>query len=136
MKKILGMFVAGLAASVFFTLGIVSAAPNSDFSWTAPIQYEDGNVIPATDIIDYRIYCGIAAGGPYPYQYVAGTTVEAATIDVGTCVQGSPGTYYFVATSFSTDFNTESVFSNEVNKTYSAADLGKVPLPPTLFSVQ
>jgi len=135
MKKVIGMFIAGLAVSIVISLG-VSAAPVSDFSWTAPTQYEDGNVIPATDILSYRLYCGDTQGGPYPFLYDVGSAVEAAVQDVGTCVQGVPGTYYFVATATSTDYASESQYSNEANRTYSAADLGRVPLPPTLLSVQ
>jgi len=130
--------IAALAFAVltFSALNIVNAAPNSNFSWTAPIQYVDGNMIPATDILTYRVYCGNTAGGPYIYSYDAGSAVEAATLDVGSCVQGTPGTYYFVATAYSTDFSEESAFSNEATRTYTAQDLGRVPLPPTLLSVQ
>lgn len=134
MKKILGMFTAGLAVSTLIMLG-VSAAPVQDFTWTAPTQYEDGNVIPASDVLGYKIYCGVDIGGPYPFVYDVGSAVEAAVQDVGTCVQGVPGTYYFVATATSSTYAEESAYSGEVNKTYTAADLGRVPLPPTLLSV-
>jgi len=124
------LLIAGLGPTLAF------AAPNSDFSWTEPTQYEDGTTIPASDVLGYRIYCGSAQGGPYPYVYDVGSAVQAAVQDVGTCVQGLPGTYYFVATATSSTFNEESNFSNEATRTYTAADLGKVPLPPTLFDVQ
>lgn len=133
MKNWLAMAVvllAGLGPTLAF------AAPISNFSWSAPTQYVDSTTIPPTDILGYKIYCGANTGGPYPYIYDVGSTVEAATQDVGTCVQGVPGTYYFVATATSTDYNAESAYSNEATRTYTAADLGKVPLPPTLLSVQ
>ena len=122
--------------AVLLMVGVVSAAPNTDFSWTEPTQYEDGNVIPATDILSYTLQCGNTSGGPYNFQFAMGSSVSTANVDVGACVGGVPGTYYFVATATSADFNTESVFSNEASRTYTAADLGKVPLPPTLFTIQ
>jgi len=117
-------------------IGVAAAAPISTFSWTAPTQYVDGNMIPATDILSYRLYCGDTQGGPYPYMYEVGSGVVSAVEDLATCVQGVPGTYYFVATATSTDFGSESDYSNEVFRNYTATDLGRVPLPPSLLSVQ
>lgn len=112
------------------------AAPNSNFTWTAPTQYEDGLMIPATDVLTYRIYCSATTGGPYNVWWDVGSATEANNLDVSACVQGVPGTYFFVATARSADFNTESAFSNEATKTYTNVDLGRVPLPPTLLQVQ
>jgi len=119
-----------------FIVSIASAAPNTDFTWTAPTNYVDGQIIPATDILSYTIYCSATQGGPYNDVYPAGIAENIANLDVGSCVQGVPGTYYFVATAFSPDFNAESAFSGEASRTYSAIDLGKVPNPPVLISVQ
>lgn len=124
---IIGMFIASSGSL---------AAPNSNFTWTAPTQYEDGTMIPATDVLTYRIYCSSTTGGPYAFFWDVGSAVEANNLDVSACVQGVPGTYYFVATAFSADFATESAFSNEATKTYTNIDLGRVPLPPTLLQVQ
>ena len=131
MKKYLMAIMLGIMATF-----IVSAAPNSSFTWSAPTNYEDGTIIPATDILSYSIYCSATQGGPYNNIYPAGIGQSISNVDIATCVQGIPGTYYFVATTFSPDFNTESLFSNEVSRTYTAQDLGKVPNAPVLLSVQ
>lgn len=137
MKKI---FIAALAASLIGAILIVGtayAAPNTVFSWTAPTNYEDGSVLdPILDPLTYTIYCGTQQGGPYNITFDAGVNVETNTIDVGACVNGIPGTYYFVATALSSSFNTESANSGELAKVYTAADLGKVPNAPVLISVQ
>ena len=134
MKKIL---IPGLVASlsaVLLFIGVTYAAPNSTYTWTAPTNYEDGSVIPGTDILSYTIYCGDTQGGPYPFNFPAGTGTSIQ-VDVATCVQGTPGTYYYVATTTSPAFNTESVFSNEISRTYTAGELGKIPNAPVLVSV-
>jgi len=115
---------------------LTHAAPVSDFSAIPPTQYEDGNIIPATDILAYRIYCSNTQGGPYLFSFDTPTIAVGTSIDVATCVLGVPGVYYFVATAISGTFGTESGNSNETTRTYTAADLGKTPLAPTLFTVQ
>ena len=112
------------------------ADPVSNFSATAPTQYEDGNMIPATDVLSYTLYCSDTLGGPYLFSYDAAGLDPGTQIDIATCVQGVPGTYYFVATATSGTFSSESANSNEATRTYSAIDLGKTPLAPTLFTVQ
>lgn len=113
------------------------AIPLSNFSWTAPTNYENGAVIdPVTDPLTYSIYCGTVSGGPYNLVQSGITGESANNIDVGTCVNGTPGTYYFVATATSTLYSTESAFSNEVARTYTVTDLGQVPNPPVLLTVQ
>ena len=73
----------------------------------------------------------------YDFVYDApDLTTAGASVDVQTCVQGTPGTYYFVATATSTLYATESVFSNEATRFYTANDLGNVPNAPVLFTVQ
>jgi len=131
MKKNLGLILTLL----IFT-GIVQAAPNSTFTATAPTQYESGEVIPATDTLTYTVYCGDKAGGPYLSSFPNVLLIAGTVIDVALCVNGVPGTYFFVATATSTVFASESLFSNEVIRTYSAAELGRVPNAPTLFTVQ
>ncbi len=114
----------------------VQADPVSSFSATAPTLYDDGTVIPVSDVLSYRLYCGDTAAGPYLFSFDTPTLAPGTQIDVGACVQGTPGTYYFVATAISGTFNTESVFSNEDLRTYTQADLPKTPNEPTLFTVQ
>ena len=127
----------GIGALLLLSLVMgVYAAPNTTFTWTAPTNYEDGSVIPATDILSYTIYCSNTQGGPYNFSFPAGTAESIPNLDVGACVQGVPGTYYFVATAYSPDYASESAFSGEATRTYTAIDLGKVPNPPVLVSVQ
>jgi hypothetical protein len=127
----LGILLLALAG------GSALAAPNADITWTEPTNYEDGTVIPPTDVVSYGLYCGTATGGPYVFYGIIGAdTTQALAVDLNACVGGVPGTYFFVLTAASGDFNTESVNSNELSVTYSPADLGKVPLPPILISIQ
>ena len=130
MKKYLLM--ALLAVGV---VGIAGAAPTSSFTATVPTQYEDGTMIPISDVLTYRLYCSASQGGPYNVFYDV-VDITSFSTDVATCVQGVPGTYYFVATSRSTTYGTESDFSNETSRSYTAAELGKVPNAPTLLQVQ
>jgi hypothetical protein len=84
MKKIL----TGISLLLIST-GIFSA-PNSDFSWSDPTNYEDGTIIdPNVDTLTFSIYCSNTQGGPY-------TLVEAnlpnspQTVDVQSyhvCIQ-------------------------------------------------
>lgn len=120
--------------ALFFTAP-TWAAPNATLSATAPIQYEDGNMIPVTDTLTYTVYCG-SVTGDYPFAFPAPNLDVGTTIDISACVQGTPGTYYFVATATSTVFASESSDSNETTRTYTVVDLGKVPLAPTLFTIQ
>jgi hypothetical protein len=133
MKKVYFVVLALILVAV---LQEAKAVPVSEFSATPPTQYEDGTMIPATDVLSFRIYCSDTLGGPYLFSYDTPTIAPGTQIDVSTCVQEVPGTYYFVATAISQTFSSESGDSNEVTRTYSAIDLGKTPLAPTLFTVQ
>ena len=110
------------------------AAPSSTFTWTDPIQYEDGTMIPVTDTLSFQLYCGGTSGGPYNNSILF-TTPSPSQENMAFCVNGVPGVYYMVATATSTN-GEESAFSNETTRTYTAGDLGKIPLPPTLLQVQ
>lgn len=129
--------VMAALAGVFALSPNLQAAPNTDFSWTEPTNYEDGTIIPATDILTYGLYCSNTSGGPYTfYGNIGVDTNSAVAVDLAACVNGVAGTYYFVLTATSADFNAESAFSNEASRTYTNIDLGKVPLPPVIISVQ
>lgn len=131
------LIAGGLVVSAFVLGIIASAAPNSNFSWNEPVNYENGQVIdPVADLITYNLYCGTTTGGPYNFvtEFLGGNT--ASNVDVGSCVNGVPGTYYFVLTANSTLYNSESVFSNELSVTYTTQDLGLVPNAPVLLSIQ
>lgn len=121
---LLALFIAG---PVLATDATVSA--------TAPTQYVDGTMIPATDTMTYKIYCG-SDSGVHPFVFDAPNLDVGTTIDITACVAGSPGTYWFVATATSTVHVTESGDSNEISRVYTASDLGKTPLAPTLFTIQ
>lgn len=113
----------------------VWAAPDATLSATAPTQYVDGTMIPATDTLTYKVYCG-SVQGDYPFVFDVPNLDVGTTIDISACVQGTPGTFYFTATATSTVHSTESDYSNETTRFFSSADLGKTPLAPTLFTVQ
>lgn len=119
------------------TSPIAETAPNTDFSWTEPTNYEDGTVIPNTDVLTYKLSCSTTSGPTYefPIGSIGVDTNSATLVDVGSCVQGIPGTYYFVLTATSADFGSESVYSNEISHTFTADDLGKVPNAPVLISI-
>jgi len=130
MKKVL------LFISLLFISGVAVAAPSSTFSATAPTLYVDGTSIPTTDILGYTLWCGNTAGGAYLHFYDVPNLISGTVVDVSSCVQGIPGTYYFVATATSSTFGTTSTFSLEILKTYTVIDLGKIPFAPTLLTVQ
>lgn len=129
MKKFLVLTLLVLSAAAY-------AIPDSTFNATPPTQYVDGNPIPGTDVLTYTVFCSSNQGGPYNFSYPANSIATGEVIDISTCVQGVPGTYYFVATATSTDFGSESQFSNESTRTYTANELGKVPNAPTLLTIQ
>jgi len=139
MQKLIGLAMSALGLTALvasFAITIAEAAPVGQFSATAPTSYENGAGIDPTDILTYKVYCGTQPG-VYDFVYDApDLTTSGASVDVQTCVQGTPGTYYFVATATSTLYATESVFSNEATRFYTANDLGNVPNAPVLFTVQ
>ena len=135
MKK-LNIGALGILAVLVSLTPNLNAAPNSDFSWTEPTNYVDGTIIPATDQLSYTLYCGNVQGGPYNFVDIIGVdTTSAIAVDLNSCVNGVPGTYYFVLTATSADFNSESDYSGEASRTFNASELGKVPLPPVIISV-
>jgi len=112
------------------------ATPVPTLSATAPTQYENGEVIPVGDVLTYEVYCSGLDNGSYPFVFDAvGLASGGATIDIAACVQGTVGTYYFVATATSTQHSTESAFSNQTIRFFGAGDLGKTPLAPTLLTI-
>jgi len=114
---------------------VTLALPINTFTYEAPLQYEDLTLIDPVDILQYTLYCSDIEGGPYDTSWGVGLDTVISQ-DVSECVLGTPGTYYFVVTAFSVLHDTESIFSNEVSKTYGFTELGKVPMPPTIISVQ
>lgn len=124
------------ALTLFFMSATVWGAPTPNLSATAPTQYENGDVIPSSDVLTFLVYCTDVDNGVYPFSYDAtGLTTGGITIDISTCVQGVPGTYYFVATARSTTFNVESLYSNTTARTFTAGELGKAPNAPTMLTI-
>lgn len=132
MKKV----VAALTLLVMTFATVASAEPLGSFNAQAPTAYVNGNAIPVTDTLTYKVYCGLTPGGPYSHSFDALNLDAGTTIDVAACVQGEPGTYYFVATATSSTYGTESAFSNEATRTWTAQELGLVPNAPVLFTIQ
>lgn len=129
MKKLASLGALSLLLSL-----TASAEPSSTFTWVNPTQYENGEMIPITDPLSFRLYCGTISGGPYTNS-VMFNTASPSQEDMAFCVAGIPGQYFMVATTLSSN-GEESVFSNEVSRTYTEGDLGRIPLPPTLLQVQ
>ena len=132
MKKLVSL---GALLLLSFTAP-AQAAPQSTFSAIAPTQYEDGTSILSTDVLGYTLWCSANPAGPYLYSYDVPSLISGTVVDVSSCVQGVLGTYYFVATATSSVYGTTSVNSLEAIKTYTASDLGRNPLAPTLLSIQ
>ena len=113
----------------------VEGNPFKVFDWTPPTTYENSQPIPSSDNLTYTLYCNDTPGqsGP-PYDVAIALDDPGAppsTEDMDPVVQGRAGTYYCVATTTSSAYGTESVYSNESNFIVTAASLGNVPNPPT-----
>jgi hypothetical protein len=109
----------------------IQADPFKTFDWTAPTEYENDALIPASDELTYRLKCGVLGGGPY--DLFETTLIEKPSVqDMGPLVANTPGTYYCIATATSLLHSTESAPSNEVNFTVLPSDLGLRPKPPVL----
>lgn len=108
-----------------------TAGPVAKFTMEAPTHYEDGSIIPDTDVLSYTIYCSKLAGGPYDISWDVGTSPIVEQLDLFECVNEA-GTYYFVATVTSSTLGTTSGFSNEISRSYSANQIFKKPMPPVL----
>jgi hypothetical protein len=126
--------ISFLLALVLFAL-TSTAGPVAKFSMEAPTHYDDGTVIPATDILNYTIYCSKTMGGPYDVSWDVGTSPVVEALDLFDCVNEA-GNYYFVATATSSALGTTSAFSNEISKFYSANQIFKKPNPPVLRAME
>jgi len=106
------------------------------FEAIAPTMYESGQSIGTDDTISYFVYCGTVQG-VYTIAFNMTSDFVASggeNINVGLCAT-SPGTYYFVATAYSFLHQTESIYSNEVNRTFSTQDFTQIPMSPFITSV-
>ena len=129
-------------AVTFVLLGSITieADPFQSWTWTEPTTYTNLAVIPSTDNLSYTLYCNDTpgeTGEPYEVAIALDDPGAPPSIeDMAPVVNGQPGTYHCVATTFSSAFGTESVYSNEENFTVTASDLGFVPNPPTNLTLQ
>lgn len=134
MKKFLLLFIF-LAASAMFSTS-ANADTTVNFEATAPTMYESGQSIGSDDTLSYFVYCGTVSG---VYTIAFNMTNDFVNnggerISVSLCAT-SPGTYYFVATAYSFLYQTESIYSNEVNITFSTQDFAQIPMSPFITSV-
>jgi len=110
----------------------IQADPIKTWFWDAPTEYENGSLIPGGDLINFRLYCGMIEGGPYPASKIFEMQVAPSIEDMDFVVAGLPGMYYCVSTVESLAHMTISGDSNEVNFTVAPGQLGFVPKPPVL----
>ena len=107
MKKLL-LFAALMLA------GGTSYASNRTaiVQWIPPTAYDDESPLdPSTEILGYKVYYGTTSG-----SYT--NTIDVGADQVETSIEGLSGTYYFVVTSVSTEFE-ESEYSNEITARFS-----------------
>lgn len=112
----------------------IQADPIKTWSWTAPTEYVNNNVIPSSDTLSYTLYCGTTDGGPYDQFITAMNTPPPQDMDMATLVT-QPGDYYCVLTATSSLYLEESDPSNQVNFSVLPGDLGFKPKPPVLSLV-
>lgn len=123
-------------------LAFASASTNAQtietrFFATAPTQYDDDTDIGLDDSLEYSLFCGETSGMYWMMWDISPLLVNGGTdVDVASCVT-QPGTYYFVATAFSSLKQTRSDYSNETTKTYTEQDFidSNIPTAPVLISV-
>ncbi len=132
MKRLLQLFTAlVLLGSI-----TIQAAPFETWSWSVPTEYKNETPIPPGDLVNFTLHCGMQFGGPYPAAQIFSVQTPPSVEDMAFVVANMAGTYYCVATVSSLQYSTTSEVSNEVNFTVLPTDLGLVPKPPTLLSLQ
>jgi hypothetical protein len=85
MKRVLSI-LCGLAVIGTVTVSI-AAGTSATASWNAPVAYDDGSALPASDIANYTVSWGPATGqaGPTGSTNVpAGTTTAVIPVACGT----------------------------------------------------
>lgn len=120
---------------LFFFSSNAMADQTATFTAIAPTLYENGSSIGTDDTLSYFIYCGTDTGVySIAFNMTDAFVAGGENIDVSLCVP-SPGTYYFVATAYSFLHQAESVYSNQVIKTFTTEDFVQIPMAPTVLSV-
>lgn len=111
----------------------IQAEPIKTWSWIAPTQFENDELIPYGDLDSYTLHCSTTPGGPYTASKVFNYQTSPSDEDMAFIVNGMPGTYYCVSTVHSISHDTTSGYSNEVNFLVASGALSFVPRPPVLM---
>ena len=132
MNKILTTLT--LLTLLFLSFG-ASADPVSPFEGLPSTMYENGTNVDVDDVISYELSCGPSARA---YTTTFAVTVAfvngGETLDVQDCVT-QPGTYYFAFNASSAKYVSTSPFSNEMSRSFTAQEIGMIPMAPILISV-
>ena len=97
---------SGSSSSSSSTDTVLNTANAVTLAWDAPLTRIDNTPLPPGEIAGYRIYYGTKEGDyPYYVDLSDGTATQVKVTDL------SPGTYYFVVTTYDTN-GFESTYSN------------------------
>ena len=110
---LLMMVIAGPSDSSAFT-------GKADLSWTGPTKFTDGSLLnTATDIKEYRLYCGAASG---QYATATAAVISGGASTIYTLNNLGVGTTWCVITAVTTAAlgSQESAWSNEASKAITA----------------
>lgn len=118
--------------SLVLTAFAIQAEPYISWMWEAPATYENGQAIIVGDLENYTLSCGPTSGGPYPASKPFDAQIPPSMEDMAFLVGGVPGQYFCVSTVSSIRYGLTSGYSNEVNFTVEAVDLGYRPAAPRL----
>ncbi len=102
--------------------------------WRPSDTYTNGMPIPASDTQIFTLYCNTTPeefGPPYEVNMPIPFPEYIPTLSELTPVHNDvPGTYWCATTQYSTEYFAESGYSEELDFTVSAQQLGFVPNPP------
>ena len=114
-------FIQLVVAAVLLGSLTIQADPFKLWQWTDPIHYENGQIIPAGDLIENTLHCGIEAGGPYPASIQFDSQFSPSREDMDFVVSGNPGIYYCVSSVSSLEYGLRSGYSNEIDFSVAAS---------------
>jgi len=131
MKRLFHLIIASVLLGSLTIQPIAEADPIMTFCWDDSTTYENGQLIPGGDLVNRQIHCGLIQGGPYPFNKPFEMQVCPSIEDLQAAMQG-PGTYWCASTVDSLAWGSTSGYSNEINFTVTAPQLGYRPNPMTL----
>lgn len=105
------LFFAIVAVVLALVAFVASAIDHtSTFTWSPPTTYSDGTALDPTDLLTYRIQCGLTEGGPYDLVSVEIPNVPPDRASHTETFDLPPGIYHCVmqaatAGGYSTDSN-------------------------------